>query len=116
MVSFRNNQPTIQASAHSTPTMAAPILRPLASLITAATEPLSVYYPYALANTLHAARIHMAYRGRTEAMGFKGKKSRLVDWAGFLIMVRRFFLVGFRRDGALMGPVRVVLVLRSNRC
>jgi len=67
--------------------MAAPILRPLASLITAATEPLSsTYYPYPLANTLHAARIHMAYRGRTEMLGFKGKKSRLVDWAGFLIM------------------------------
>ncbi len=75
-------------------TMAAPALRPLASLITLASQPISsVFYPYPLASTLHAARIHAAYRGRSEAMGFGRRGAKAKSWgveiAGYLIMVGR---------------------------
>jgi hypothetical protein len=66
------------------------LLGPLAYLIDLASAPLSPLFPFPLATTLHAARVGLAYKGRTKALGFDGAmkaRGRGVEWAGYLVMV-----------------------------
>ncbi|KAJ9125133.1 hypothetical protein QFC22_000087 [Naganishia vaughanmartiniae] len=65
------------------------LLGPLAYLIDLASVPLSPLFPFPLATTLHAARVGLAYKGRTKALGHDGAmkaKGRGVEWAGYLVM------------------------------
>lgn len=66
------------------------VLGPLAYIIDLAITPVSNFYPFPLATTLHAARVGLAYKGRIKALGFDGAmkaRGRGVEWAGFLVMV-----------------------------
>jgi len=45
-----------------------------------------VLFPYPWLQTLHAARISLAFRTRIRALGTEGKISRAAEYAGFLLM------------------------------
>ncbi|GHJ85761.1 hypothetical protein NliqN6_2163 [Naganishia liquefaciens] len=65
------------------------VLGPLAYIIDLAATPISNFYPFPLATTLHAARVGLAYKGRVKALGFDGAmkaRGRAVEWAGYLVM------------------------------